>query len=232
MKKVVLFDLDDTLYDYKKAHKKAMNSVFKKMRKKIKIKETDFDEKFLLSRAEIHRELSGTAPSHNRVLYFQRLVEKTHNTIHPEDILDLYDEYWETLLKVSKLKKGVVKTLKQLRNKKIKIGIVTNLTAHIQLRKLSILKLTEYVDVFVSSEEAGREKPHPSPFLLALNKLDVKPSEVVMVGDSLTSDIEGAKSLSITSVHLTENPEYEKIQPDYSISEIPELLKIIDNLNN
>ena len=33
-----------------------------------------------LSKSEIHRELSGTASSHNRILYFQRLIEKIKKT--------------------------------------------------------------------------------------------------------------------------------------------------------
>lgn len=73
MKKVILFDLDDTLYDYEMARKKAMEKAYKILSKKIKISKKSFNEKFLLSREEIHRELSGTAPSHNRVLYFKGL---------------------------------------------------------------------------------------------------------------------------------------------------------------
>jgi FMN phosphatase YigB (HAD superfamily) len=42
----------------------------------------------------------------------------------------------------------------------------------------------------VSSEEAGSEKPHSSPFLLATHKLWVLASECVMVGDSIARDIE------------------------------------------
>jgi putative hydrolase of the HAD superfamily len=231
MKKIILFDLDDTLYDYKSAHKKAMNSTYKILKKKINISKKEFDYKFYKSRSEIHRELSGTAPSHNRVLYFQRLVEKTHNTIHPEDILELYDAYWGELLKHAKLRKGVVQTLKTLKENGLNIGVITDLTTHIQLRKLSKLGLTDFVDIFVSSEEAGREKPHPSPFLLALNKLDLKPSEAMMVGDSPKKDIEGANSLEITSVHLDIGNSVDGIIPTYKIKKIPELLKIIEELN-
>lgn len=232
MKKVILFDLDDTLYDYESAHKKAMNAVYKKLNQKIKISKKDFDSKFLKSREEIHRELSGTAPSHNRVLYFQRLIEKTHNTIHPEDILALYEEYWKMLINSAKLRSGVIQTLKKIKENNFQIGIVTDLTAHVQLRKISKLGLTNYVDIFVSSEEAGREKPHPSIFLLALNKLDARPSEAIMVGDNLKKDIEGANSLGITSIHLTNNKKYENIKPTYSIKQIPEVLKIIRNLKD
>ncbi len=231
MKKVILFDLDDTLYDYATVHKKASEAIFKKFRKSVKISKKDFDEKFSASRNEIHRELSGTASGHNRVLYIQRLIEKTHGTVEPKVILDLYDAYWDTLLNKSKLNPGVIKTLKEIKKRGFKIGIVTDLTSHIQLRKIHSLGLTNYVDGLVSSEEAGREKPHPSPFLLLLNKLDAKPSEAIHVGDSPKKDVEGANSLGITSIHLDIGNSDKKIKANYKIKEISELLKIIEELS-
>ena len=89
IKKAVLFDLDDTLYEYDSVHKKSLKEVYKVLKKHIKISHNKFIRLFNLSKAEIHRELSGTASSHNRVLYFQRLIEKTHQTIEPEIIIKL-----------------------------------------------------------------------------------------------------------------------------------------------
>lgn len=144
--------------------------------------------------------------------------------------MDLYDAYWNTLLISSKLKKGAIKTLKELRKSGFRIGLITDLTAHIQLRKLNALGLSDYIDVFVSSEEFGREKPHPSPFLLGLNKLDSKPDEAIMVGDSIKKDIEGANALKITSIHLSNTKKYDKIKPDFTIKTLPEILEIIKKL--
>jgi len=152
---------------------------------------------------EIKNELAGTASSHNRVLYFQRVIEKTHNTVEPKIILKMYKTYWDTFLNNMKIGKGVEQTLKLLQKMKIKIAIVTDLTAHIQLRKIDKLKLTKYVDYLVTSEEAGGEKPNAIIFLLALNKLNILPNEAIMVGDNLVADIEGANSLGIDSVAIT-----------------------------
>lgn len=54
----------------------------------------------------------------------------------------------------------------------------------------------------VTSEEAGSEKPHSTMFLLTLNKLDLKPSDILMVGDNTISDIEDANSVGIDTVLL------------------------------
>ena len=58
MKKVILFDLDDTLYDYESAHKKAINEVYFFLKKEIGLTRKKFLELFDLSKEEIKKELS------------------------------------------------------------------------------------------------------------------------------------------------------------------------------
>ena len=233
VKKAVLLDLDDTLYDYEPCHKKGLKAVYEKLKKELNISYKKFNELFKISKKEIHRELEGTASSHNRVLYFQRLLEKTHKTIESEKTLDLYDAYWNNFLKEMKLKKGVLKTLKELKKKEYKIALVTDLTTHIQLRKLRHLKINKYIDFLITSEEAGREKPHPSMFLLGLNKVKHLPEDAIMVGDNAKKDIEGANSIGITSVLIGKRidaKEESLRKPDFYIKEIPEVLKVLDKL--
>lgn len=230
-KKAVLFDLDDTLYDYHFAHSRALNAVYPVLAKEIKISRKKFLELYDMSKNEIKNELAGTASSHNRVLYFQRIIEKTHNTIEPKIILKLSNSYWNTFLKNMKIGKGVINTMKELQKKKIKIAIVTDLTAQIQLRKIEKLGLTKYIDYLVTSEESGGEKPNSIMFLLALNKLGILASEAIMVGDNLVADIEGSNSVGIDSVAITkkkiraDREDYKK--PNFVIKEIPEVLEIL-----
>ncbi len=233
MKKAVLFDLDNTLYDYDKPHKIALKQVYKILNKHIKISTTQYNRLFKLSRAEIHRELAGTASSHNRILYFQRLIEKTHNTVEPTIILQLYNTYWDTLLKNMKLRKGALALLKKLKNKGIRIPIVSDLTTNIQLRKIDKLGISAYVDILVTSEEAGSEKPHSIMFLLALNKLNLGPHEAIMVGDNAIADVEGANFVGLDTVLLkkgklakTFKEDYRK--PNHIINNISEIINILD----
>lgn len=232
-KKVVLFDLDNTLYRYEPVHQKALNGTYKILKKEIKISLKDFLKLYKISRAEINRELVGTASSHNKVLYFQRLVEKSHNTINPDIILKLYNAYWDTFLKNMELQEGVFQTLKKLKQLDIKTAIISDLTTNIQLRKISRLGIAHFIDVLVTSEEAGSEKPNNVTFLLALNKLNVLPSDAIMVGDDSVKDIEGGNSIGLDTILVTNkksakfkfNEDYQK--PDYIIKEIPEILEIL-----
>lgn len=235
MKKGILFDLDNTLYEYGPAHKKGLTKVYHVLKKEIKISKKRFDRLFSLSRADIHRELSGTASSHNRILYFQRLIERTQNTVKPRLILKLYNAYWDTFLKNMKLKKGVLKVLKELKIQGRKIVLVSDLTAKIQLRKIEKLKLTPYVDYLVTSEEAGSEKPHSIMFLLALHKLNILPSETIMIGDNKDNDIAGANAVKIESILIysgNKKPKYKEDyrNPKYYIKEIPEVLNILKKM--
>ncbi len=232
-KKAVLFDLDNTLYEYEPVHQKALKKVYEILKKEIKLPLQKFLKLYKISKAEIHRELAGTASSHNRILYFQRLIEKTHNTIESDVILKLYNTYWDTFLKNMKLQKGVIQTLKKLKRLKIKTAIISDLTTNIQLRKMSRLGITPFIDVLVTSEEAGSEKPNPIMFLLALNKLNTLPSEAIIVGDNPINDIEGGNSVGIDTVLLSNkkstqfkfNQDYQK--PNYTIKKITEILNIL-----
>ena len=237
VKKAVLFDLDNTLYDYEGPHAKAIKAVYDILSKKINISFIKFKELYKMSKIEIHRELSGLASSHNRVLYFQRLIEKTHNTVDPSLILKLYSTYWDTLLKNMELGKGVLETLKELKKRNLKIAIVSDLTTHIQLRKIHQLGITKYIDFLVTSEEAGSEKPHAIMFLLALNKLDVSWHDAIFVGDNTINDIEGANSVRMDTVLIKKgslakesNEDYQK--PNFVIKNIPEVLNILKGLDN
>jgi putative hydrolase of the HAD superfamily len=234
-KKAILFDLDNTLYEYEPAHKEAMKKVYEFLRKDLKISYKKFVTLFNLSRHEIHQELSGTASSHNRILYFQRLIEKIKNTIEPKIILKLYEIYWNSFLKSMKLRKDVVPTLRELKKRGLKIAIVSDLTTKIQLKKIKKLKITQYVDYLVTSEEAGSEKPHSIMFLLALNKLNLLPQEVLMVGDNRVADIEGANSLGIDTILIggnkTKKNKLDYSLPDFTIRKISEILNILDDLS-
>ena len=64
-----------------------------------------------------------------------------------------------------------------------------------------------------------------------MKEFKVKSSEVLMVGDNELDDITGAKNVKIKNI-LIETKKNQQTKADYKIKEIPELLKIIDGLNN
>ena len=61
-------------------------------------------------------------------------------------------------------------------------------------------KLTDYFTYLTFSDEVGRSKPHPDPFLTTLKAINVDPAEAVHIGDLLRTDIAGAQGVGMRGV--------------------------------
>jgi putative hydrolase of the HAD superfamily len=231
-KKAIFFDLDNTLCNEREPREEAIKALHKVFNEHHKMGSKEFERLYNASRAEIQKEIPGTASSFNRALYLKRLFEKTHNRVDPTLILKMYDVYWKAYLSNLKPFEDAIPMLKQLKSMGMRTAIITNLTLHIQLRKLERLGISEYIDVFVVSEEVLCNKPHPGPFNFALNKMKLKPDEVMMVGDRIDSDIEGANAAGIDSVLISKEsvedfPEGDLRKPDPVINNLKELLDLV-----
>jgi len=199
--KIVLFDLDDTLYDYEFAHLKAMYSAYSCW-KELGFDQTfdEFETEYKEARIWIKRFLNDTASSHSRVLYFQRLVESVVKRPEASIIIELVDSYYDGFYKSMKLFDGVLTVLNTLKKQSCKIGLVTNMQAVVQYRKILLLGLGDYFDTIVTSEAVNHEKPNPHIFLYALNMMRGEPKQTIMIGDSFKNDIEPATWLGMTSI--------------------------------
>jgi len=207
--KGLLLDIDNTLYNYSDTHQKALEQLILITHNETSKDKTEIKDAYLRARTQIHTELSETASSHNRLLYIQRMFELLNiNSMNLS--LKLYNVYWDTFLDSIRLYDGVVKFL-QLHQDKC-ICLVTDLTAHIQHRKIEKLGLYKYADYAVTSEEAGIEKPHPTMFMLALKKMNLNVDEVCMIGDSYKKDIIGASTLGIKSFWLNKENQKETFE--------------------
>jgi len=198
MYKGLLLDIDNTLYPYNYPHEAGLNAAFSVIESRYGIETRTIMGAYLKAREEVHIRLSETAASHNRVLYFQKLLELL-DLPSTTFTLDVYEAYWENFLKEMNAFEGVYEMLEKYKDR---ICLVTDLTAHIQHRKIKKLGLDNYVEFMVTSEEAGHEKPHPVMFKLALEKLKCSRDEVCMIGDSFKKDILGASRLGIQSIWL------------------------------
>lgn len=98
----------------------------------------------------------------------------------------------------------VLPTLAELQRRGFLLGVVTNRNwgGKPFMEDIQQLKLLDYFDprYVVVSADLGIRKPHTSIFQYALNAINVSPEETAMVGDSLRSDIFGAKQLNIFAI--------------------------------
>jgi putative hydrolase of the HAD superfamily len=200
----VIFDLDDTLYDYESIHPIAIENVCNYICRKLNINSQKFYDVLEKARYETKLYTKNTAACHNRLIYFQKTIELLGANPFSYS-MEMYDLYWEYMLNNIRLKKGAKEVLDELKNRNIKIAICTDLTAHIQYRKIKKLKIDQYIDCIVTSEEAGEEKPGKNMFSITLKKMNIDKSEVFFVGDSLEKDIVGAHNAGIFPVWFNPN---------------------------
>ncbi len=95
----------------------------------------------------------------------------------------------------------VLPALKTLKERKLTLGLLTNLYRDIRpvCRELG---LEPYIDLIVTSGEVGEDKPSPPIFLTALERAGVKASEAIHIGDQYQIDIAGARGVGILPVLL------------------------------
>ena len=205
MLKAVIFDLDNTLYDYDINNEKAMNVVQNYIKSEFNIEEKKFLELYAEARKETHKILNyNFASRHNRAIYFKRFLEKIEQK--PYEYVNLLDDlYWNTILDNMKLNSGVIELFELLKNNNIKIAISSNLLLSIQLKKIKKLGIGQYIDYILTSEEIGTEKPSKLNFLNVLKYLKLKPNEVIFIGDDFNSDIVGAQNVGILGILINKN---------------------------
>jgi FMN phosphatase YigB (HAD superfamily) len=107
-------------------------------------------------------------------------------------------------------------------------AVLTNGPADGQRNKIAALGLTDYVDNIYISAEIGCSKPAREAFRYVLDDLQLSSSDVWMIGDSLTVDVEGARRAGIKGILLDRTNQY----PDYpgpKVSSLTELLSQKDS---
>ncbi len=202
MIKAIVFDLDDTLYDCLHENDKAVDDTVRYVANELLHMDEDVVRKaFEEGRDTVKSQLSewDMAAQHNRVLYFQKMLELLDVSPFKYD-LQVYNYFWDNFLNRISLFPEALKFIDDARALGIKIGICTDMTAHIQFRKIDRLGLTDRLDAMITSEEAGVEKPNRRMFDMIAEKLGVKNEEVIYVGDSYKKDVTGAKNAGMTPV--------------------------------
>lgn len=117
----------------------------------------------------------------------------------------------------------------------LKLGVVTNASQPMAFRdrELRAFGLLELFDgCRISAADVGVIKPHRAIFEHALACLNLKPEEVVFVGDSLEADIYGAQGAGMRAVWRENDremlPEDLEITPDGTIATFHDLLPLLD----
>ncbi len=90
--------------------------------------------------------------------------------------------------------------LMELMKRGIKLAVLSDAPRLQAWLRLCQLNLHHIFDIVITFEDTNKKKPAPEPFRLALQKLQVKPEEAIMVGDWAERDIYGAKLLEMKTI--------------------------------
>jgi len=226
----VIFDTDNTLYPFEPAHKAATAATVEKAINRLGISSDQFLTAYNQARKEIKDVLGPTASSHSRLLYFQRTIEVLGMRTQILMTLELEQTYWRTFLSHCTLFPNVKEFLLELKSEGILTAVLTDLTAQIQFRKLIYFDLDELFDYVVTSEEAGMDKPDQRPFEITVNKLNVDPKNIWMVGDNPTTDMVGANYFGMVKMQKVHDGVVVHRQgdgvPDVTFHDFGELTKL------
>ena len=223
----LLFDADGTLFDYDRAEAQALAATFDQIGYPFdeeilsKYRHINGDLWLAFEKGEIHQNKLKTER-------FNQLCQLLEVKLDPSLLSQLY---LKNLGQGTYLIDGALETIEKLIDR-FDLAIITNGLKDVQRPRIADSSIHSYFPVIIISEEVGAAKPEKKIFDIAFQMMgDPQKGEVLLIGDSLTSDIAGAMNYGIDSCWF--NPNRQQLPPGLQTRfEINKLLELIDILEN
>lgn len=225
MIKAVIFDLDNTLVDFIAMKNAAIESaVMAMIDAGLKIPKEKAKEK-------IYKIYDKEGIEDQKV--FDKFLTKEFGNIdyriHAAGIIG-YRRAREAALV---LYPHVHLTLMELVKRGLKLAVVSDAPRLQAWLRLCQLNLHHIFDVVITFEDTNKRKPDPEPFKNALQQLQIRAEEAIMVGDWAERDIVGAKLIGMKTVFARYGDRFDTINSgaDYEIEDVTQILDIVDELS-
>jgi len=191
-KKVIIFDFDGTLIDSSPDLSRAINHMLKQI------------ERSTFSEDIIHGWVgNGATTLVKRALSSSSVVDDSIDNELFENALDIFLKFYsQNLCVATSLYPNVKKTLESLKSMGYNFVIVTNKPYDFVTPILKGLKIEHFFEFYLGADSLEKKKPDPMPLLYVCEKLKIKVSECVMIGDS-KNDIISANRANIQSVGVS-----------------------------
>jgi putative hydrolase of the HAD superfamily len=232
---VVLFDLDDTLHDDTYAFQSAAEEVAREIALEHGVDALALKHAYIaeaegfwhrLTPEQLKTRLSGI-----RATMWGSALERVGITDRAV-ALDSAARYHEYRKKYFAVFPGAVDVLRTLRERGLKLGVLTNGFSETHREKIALLQIGEFFDAIFIADEVGMLKPDPLLFAHACTTLGSAPSRSAMVGDRYERDVRGALEAGLFAVWLNIRGETLPANvppPDAicsTIGEVPKLLSL------
>ncbi|MBO0587331.1 YjjG family noncanonical pyrimidine nucleotidase [Sporosarcina sp. E16_8] len=190
---IFLFDLDDTLFDFGETEKSAFSHSFQSSGFPNGLRDYRASYNTISKVLWDDLEQGRISLAELKTERFKRLFMQ-HGLDMNAEVFG--QTYLENLGKEVHLIEGVTEMLTSLAG--CKLAILTNGFKDVQLARIDGSVLKNSFEAIITSEEAGYQKPQAEIFEYTFNKLGIADkSRVLMIGDSLSSDIQGGNNFGI-----------------------------------
>ena len=208
MIKYIIFDADDTLFDFQKAEGNAKSRINEVLQTHALDLDAFWNRFNRVAPALFHQfaDKSITREQY-RIRRFADVLQGTHGRIC-ELTSELNQIYIQEITHKIELFEDAIPLLKVLGAKEIEAVILTNGPSDSQRAKFKTVGLSRYIQNIYIGEEIGFFKPHREAFDYVLRDLGAANSEVSMVGDSIEDDIHGAQRAGIKAVLIDRRNRY------------------------
>lgn len=224
---IIIFDADETLFDFKKSERDAFKNSMLEF-------DIEYDEEHHL---KIYQEINNAIWKEfeeglitQKELKIERFKRLSTSLDAGFDETEFAKAYIKHLANASFLFDESIALVESLQ-KDFRLTIITNGLTDVQDKRIRKSVIGKYFEDIVISEEVLVSKPDKRIFELALENIKhTDKSKVLMVGDSLTSDIQGGINSGIDTCWFNPNRIINQtdIKPTYEISNLMELKAILE----
>ncbi|WP_226036726.1 HAD family hydrolase [Aquibacillus saliphilus] len=209
--KAIIFDFDGTLANTLPICYVAFQSVFK-----------EFDNKDLSSDDII----AMFGPSETGII-----IENLKNK-NKENAIELYyEKYLEDHEQLVKPNSEITEMIRYLKEKGIKMGIVTGKARRSLDISLKALHMDNFFEIIITGDDVIHPKPHPEGVVKALNLLEVERNDCMFIGDS-DADIEAGLKANVTTAGVQWLPDYQPseflVKPNYIFESVTGFKKYLE----
>jgi len=225
MIKAVIFDIDNTLTDFMRMKRAAVDAAVDDM----------IDAGLDIPKREMVDKIFEVywAEGIEDQNIFDKVLQKEFGRIDYKILAAAIIGYRRAKDGYMTLYPHVKLTLTELLKMGIRMGVISDAPRLSLWKRIVGLGLHHYFEHVVTFEDTGEKKPSPKPFNKVLELMKINPDEAIMIGDWAERDIKGAKALGMKAVWAKYGNEFDtKVSgADYEIDDIHELVEIIRKLN-
>lgn len=224
----LLFDVDNTLLNFDIDEKNALKKTLKEVGAPT---EDDILRLYSGINAGLWRQFEKGEVTKEELknIRFRKLFEAIGLPC-PVSSREINDRYLENLGEGGVTVDGAKETVQALFEKGYTLYVVTNGVEHTQKQRLHRSGLDRYITDSFVSEKIGIQKPFKAYFDYVFDNIEEKDkSKLLLIGDSLGSDIKGALDSGIDCVWFNPKGNGNNVcgEPTYEISDIRDLMKML-----